>query len=1189
MPPTPQKQKQKIQSYLKIRPFLPHEQKNNDHSETFIQKSATELQDPQKKNEKSEIKNEKISEKISEKSKKVFQFAQIFPENSCNQTLYENSVQLQIKKFLQGYNSTVFAYGQTASGKTHTIFGHKGKEPGIIYKGLQDIFFKQQKRKMLVLISYFEVYQEKVYDLLTNSNQELKVVEKFGSFYINGIKEKLVNSEQEAIQLLNEGNNRKQFGNSYLNEKSSRSHSIFKIIIGQQKKKSSEKQISEFNFVDLAGSETLTEQFGQGQQAETKAINLSLFNLKQVIDKLAQDSSFIPYRQSVLTKLLQNSLGGNSITSVICNIAPGQEHYQMSRKTLEFGQIIRKIENNLYKNILTFKGKDHTQIAFKNNPIKHEIKIQEQSLSKKNQKKKKTDQNQINFENDNKPPLLFQPQENFITEPNSLFLNQKIKTFTFGDPQNPIALFLHGIGGQTSNGQTCLPYLFESVVRKGFFVVAPDFPGYGESKGQKFSSRITENKEKLTQFIHEVITYYKNKQSQKNQKVLIIGHDYGGSAAFHYASNSISNNQIGQMFIFHPSWNISSPMEILQQINISTTLLWVQTDQFHDIKIGEKINKIIPKSKLFKFDCGKFTIEKAKMCYQLLSPQIIDTVIKNINEQTFNLNDYEQQQNLNQNNLQQFTQNATKNLQQQQQQNQNFDDDQFDYNSDDDTISDAVSLLEVLQNRTNPNSDNFMKFGGACVRKAQKDKQQEQIFNLKQKYNQIPQNPDPKYSQKQLTFWAVQKFKELMITGEIEEYYQAYLLSTPFKSQVVKLFGNLPVLKPNEYPDNFIDYGIYQNLDLQLLNQINQFSDFPENRQIFIESNVNPYMFEKNYLCYNESKNKSDSLITHKAFIKNYIKEEKQFTVKVIKQMENQSLNINNQNNDNYNNNIDNENSDEENYHIITVPQKQVFFLNAQTNFKNTREEKDPEIILEDNVKCKYSELITRAKMLEAALSISKIVQDIKKQDNETILLQKQQQAVHHILSTLDVIHLVKEGIHPERYCVSECGKLAYYGQGTCHIIASLSCAFLLPFTKLLGLEVRFRAGSLIKNSDINEHFQPINGWDGKPKKIEHHTWCETTFKPSFQTFIQDRSFNYINVNINTAYSGFSGYHISDRNQCNAENPKIPQKICQDKIQLQKIDQIYQQEIKQKKELLISNLINFDWENILKDQIYTNI
>jgi hypothetical protein len=235
-------------------------------------------------------------------------------------------------------------YGQTTSGKTFTMLGTPNS-PGLLPCALRDIFSLIQKEKNPQLYhvhcSYIEIYNENLHDLLTDSNN-LKLVDdnKFGVI-VSGAKRVKINSFEDGITLKDFGEENRKYRETLINEYSSRSHTIFQIFIETEYLNSDNVEgvrYSCLNLVDLAGSERLndydtkTEAFG-----ETGYINKSLFVLANVVNKLAENkNSYIPYRDSKLTRLLSQALGGNSLTAVICTVSPAAVNYYQTLSTLRF-------------------------------------------------------------------------------------------------------------------------------------------------------------------------------------------------------------------------------------------------------------------------------------------------------------------------------------------------------------------------------------------------------------------------------------------------------------------------------------------------------------------------------------------------------------------------------------------------------------------------------------------------------------------------------------------------------------------------------------------------------------------------------------------------------------------------------------------------------------------------------------
>jgi centromeric protein E len=299
---------------------------------------------------------------------------QVFMPDATNTAVYEAVARPIVGQFVDGFNGTVFAYGQTASGKTHTLLG-TASDHGVIPLAVEDLFRRiaaAPDRLFLLRVAFFEIYNEDVFDLLAGaspkSKVKLQVRQAKDQFVVQGLTEKVATSAAEVAQLVEQGTRNRAVGVSNLNEHSSRSHSIFRIVLesgaravegpgggGGSGGKSrgairGPVKLSELNLVDLAGSETLVDRFGADQQRETKFINLSLSQLKTVISALANHNSFIPYRDSTLTKILSNSLGGNARTAVLCTASPDPQHGRMTRGTMQFGSMAKTIKNRAHVN-----------------------------------------------------------------------------------------------------------------------------------------------------------------------------------------------------------------------------------------------------------------------------------------------------------------------------------------------------------------------------------------------------------------------------------------------------------------------------------------------------------------------------------------------------------------------------------------------------------------------------------------------------------------------------------------------------------------------------------------------------------------------------------------------------------------------------------------------------------------------
>eukprot|EP01137_Pigoraptor_chileana_P006205 Opistho-2@50302 len=264
-----------------------------------------------------------------------------------------------LKKALEGYNATIFAYGQTGSGKTYNMTGMPDS-PGIIplmNKELFDIIgAAPPNMRYLVTVSYLEIYNEKIYDLLNPSERELKVRQhpQLG-IYVDGIAELVVKSHEDIQTLQEQGNKVRTVASTNMNLVSSRSHSIFTMKIEQKDMNNLSNQglNAKVNLVDLAGSERADSTGATGERLkEGAAINKSLSALGNVINALADPkklSGHVPYRDSKLTRILQESLGGNTLTVMLAAISPADINFDETLSTLQYANRAKNIQNTQRK------------------------------------------------------------------------------------------------------------------------------------------------------------------------------------------------------------------------------------------------------------------------------------------------------------------------------------------------------------------------------------------------------------------------------------------------------------------------------------------------------------------------------------------------------------------------------------------------------------------------------------------------------------------------------------------------------------------------------------------------------------------------------------------------------------------------------------------------------------------------
>ncbi|KAM3934045.1 kinesin heavy chain isoform 2-T2 [Leptodactylus fuscus] len=291
---------------------------------------------------------------------KPYAFDRVFPPNTTQEQVYHACAMQIVKDVLAGYNGTIFAYGQTSSGKTHTMEGklHDPQLMGIIPRIARDIFnhiyAMDENLEFHIKVSYFEIYLDKIRDLLDVSKTNLSVHEDKNRVpFVKGCTERFVSSPEEILDVIDEGKSNRHVAVTNMNEHSSRSHSIFLINIKQENVETEQKLSGKLYLVDLAGSEKVSKTGAEGAVLdEAKNINKSLSALGNVISALAEGAKgYVPYRDSKMTRILQDSLGGNCRTTMFICCSPSSYNDAETKSTLMFGQRAKTIKNTASVNL----------------------------------------------------------------------------------------------------------------------------------------------------------------------------------------------------------------------------------------------------------------------------------------------------------------------------------------------------------------------------------------------------------------------------------------------------------------------------------------------------------------------------------------------------------------------------------------------------------------------------------------------------------------------------------------------------------------------------------------------------------------------------------------------------------------------------------------------------------------------
>ncbi|AWP10823.1 putative kinesin-like protein KIF14-like isoform 3 [Scophthalmus maximus] len=342
---------------VRVRPFSARERAEKALQVIFMNNQETVVQHPESKQSYSFTYD--FSFCSVDESERAF---------ASQQTVYETLAKPLLLRAFEGFNTCLFAYGQTGSGKSYTMMGF-GEEAGVIPRFCRELFsrltsIENKEVKCHVEMSYFEVYNEKIHDLLVTRDEPnqrtmpLRVREHpVHGPYVAELSANVVSSYNDIKGWLELGNKQRATAATGMNDKSSRSHSVFTLIMTQTKTEFVEGEehdhsiTSRINLVDLAGSERCNSAQTSGDRLrEGASINKSLLTLGKVISALSEQALtrrkvFTPYRESVLTWLLKESLGGNSKTAMIATLSPAGSNVEESLSTLRYAQQARTIIN----------------------------------------------------------------------------------------------------------------------------------------------------------------------------------------------------------------------------------------------------------------------------------------------------------------------------------------------------------------------------------------------------------------------------------------------------------------------------------------------------------------------------------------------------------------------------------------------------------------------------------------------------------------------------------------------------------------------------------------------------------------------------------------------------------------------------------------------------------------------------
>ena len=303
--------------------------------------------------------NTGIKENFSEKTSQDFTYDKVFPSDTNQKTIFDIVAKPLISAAFEGINGTLFCYGQTSSGKTYTMEGVPTDSDlmGVIPRMMQLIFDTINSGnpdiEYSVKCQYYQIYNEKIQDLIDTRKTDLAIREdKNKGIWVEDCTEEYVESEQEMFNFFQNGASNRAVASTKMNALSSRSHSLFAVIIYQRNIITESSKTGKIYFVDLAGSEKMSKAGIEGNTMlkEAQNINKSIMTLGMVINALTKGAKHVPYRDSKLTRVLQESLGGNRLTNLIINCSPNMSNQPETLNTLRFGQRAKLIKNKVVAN-----------------------------------------------------------------------------------------------------------------------------------------------------------------------------------------------------------------------------------------------------------------------------------------------------------------------------------------------------------------------------------------------------------------------------------------------------------------------------------------------------------------------------------------------------------------------------------------------------------------------------------------------------------------------------------------------------------------------------------------------------------------------------------------------------------------------------------------------------------------------
>ena len=559
-------------------------------------------------------------------------FDGVFPPGATTRDVYDRTTRPLIPMLASGMSGCVMCYGQTGSGKTYTIFGDDSvaagsggpgvnpegeEEIGIVEQAVREVFqhceANRRTMRFRVAVSFFEVYNEMVVDLLAPDSNTLDVRETpLGKvFHCPGLSVCVCQTADAVLRWVSIGRSNRAVGCSHVHEKSSRSHAVLTLHLAAELRidHAPSTVMSRLSLVDLAGSEALSFSYGAQQQTESKNINLSLFSLRRVITALADagggkkvdptmpaarnagspDDGFVPYRNSVLTKMLASCLGQQTLTTLICTCSSVPEHAPQTLATLKFGDVAATVRVNA--EIRTFLRQQRGARGCQQRAIN------ESAVSVAAQADRAAASLKGGVAAGASAPVVRENMQ-LPSRQGPIAALRMWAGALLPLSAGHVALCLQGFGngcGIEEFSNDLMPMVAASL--PGVAVYAIDFPGFGRTSGRRQTSRterLWENGGPMEVLVDvlDAIT-----ARDRSVKVALLGWDWGGNMALTLALSPAYRQRLSCLALTMPSW--TSAVDDLIDIKTTPVLLnWAPTDQLHLYATGKRMARAIKQCKL---------------------------------------------------------------------------------------------------------------------------------------------------------------------------------------------------------------------------------------------------------------------------------------------------------------------------------------------------------------------------------------------------------------------------------------------------------------------------------------------------------------------------------------------------------------------------------------------------------------